>query len=187
MNTKRGYWGTLWAALLGGGAAASPPGASDAGREARVATLELDLRERDERIAAMQAEYAQLEASKGQATELAGQSELERLFRRLAGPLSNLAMLVELARQGEAAEAADFVQLFDGLEKELERAGLERIGAAGEVTAFDVAEHQRMSGATVHAGTPVTVQVPGYRMGGKVLLKAMVTTKEESGNGEGGA
>lgn len=169
------YWRQLCAALLGRQAAVAP---CDAGQQAQVAALEMDVRERDARIAAMQAEYAQLEASKGQATASAGQDELERLFKRLAGPLSNLATLVELARQGQVAEVEDFVRLFESLEKELARAGLDRINAVGEETGFDVALHQRMSGATVHAGRPVTVQVPGYRMGAKVLLKAMVTTKE---------
>jgi hypothetical protein len=35
-----------------------------------------------------------------------------------------------------------------------------------------------MSGGTVHLGTPIIVRLPGYRMGEKVLMKAMVTTKE---------
>jgi molecular chaperone GrpE (heat shock protein) len=169
------YCRRLLSALLGHEEAVPEDGTA---AQARIATLEMDVNERDDRIAAMQAEYAQLEASKGRATASAGQDEMERLFKRLAGPLSNLATLVELARHGEAAESGDFVQLFDALERELGRAGLERIGTVGEETDFDVALHQRISGTTVHAGTPVSVQMPGYRMEAKVLLKAMVTTKD---------
>ena len=179
MNKGR-YWRRLCAALLGQSAE------GEGAWRSRLVALEGDLRERDVRIAAMQAEYAQLDVSKGQATATAGQGELERLFKRLSGPLSNLATLVELARKGAEIECGDFVQLFDTLERELARAGLERVGATGDAADFDVALHQRMSGSTVHAGTPVSVQAPGYRMGAKVLLKAMVSTKEEAGNGESG-
>ncbi|NLN91953.1 MAG: nucleotide exchange factor GrpE [Candidatus Hydrogenedens sp.] len=187
---KKGHWWRWWAALFGREAEAPE---DEAGHRARIAELEMDLRERDDRITAMQAEYAQLEISKGKAKETAGQNELEGLFKRLAGPLSNLATLVELARKGQTAEAADFVQLFDTLERELARKGLERVGATGDAADFDIALHQRMSGSTVRTGTPVVVQMPGYRMGAKVLLKAMVTTadsaataKEEIVNGESG-
>jgi molecular chaperone GrpE (heat shock protein) len=36
-----------------------------------------------------------------------------------------------------------------------------------------------MSGEAVQSGIPVTVHIPGYRLGEKVLLKAMVSTRME--------
>jgi molecular chaperone GrpE (heat shock protein) len=42
-----------------------------------------------------------------------------------------------------------------------------------------------MSGGAVHAGTAVTVQLPGYRLGEKILLKAMVTAAADAEREEG--
>jgi molecular chaperone GrpE (heat shock protein) len=41
-----------------------------------------------------------------------------------------------------------------------------------------------MSGGAVHAGSPVTVQLPGYRMGERVLMKAMVSAVEDASREE---
>ena len=89
--------------------------------------------------------------------------------------MANLATLTAAAEAGQEVEAGDLIHLLRSLEKELHRAGLESIGRVGEQAGFDVACHQRMSGGAVHAGTPVTVQLPGYRLGEKILLKAMVS------------
>ena len=93
----------------------------------------------------------------------AAQEQLERLFKKLAGPLANLAALSEMSEAGEQVEPADLLSLVRSLEKELHRAGLEPIGRVGEVVPFDVTGHQRMSGGTVRVGMTVTVQLSGYR------------------------
>jgi molecular chaperone GrpE (heat shock protein) len=129
----------------------------------------------------MQHEYATLNADKTRAAASAGQAEIENVLKRLAGPLSNLAALDALAAAGKAVEAADVLALARGVEKELARVGLERVGVVGESLPFDAALHQRMSGGEVHGGTPVVVRIPGYRLGRTVLLKAMVSTKEAPG------
>jgi molecular chaperone GrpE (heat shock protein) len=182
MNEKPGYWSRLLAALLGrrtappstGSAAAVP-----AGLEARIAGLEMDVRERDERIGRMQAEYEQLHVARDRAAGDAGRDELEKLFKKLAGPWASVLALAAMAEAGQNVQAGDLVQLIKDVEKALARAGLESIGRAGERTTFDVAHHQRMSGGTVHTGTPVTVRVPGFRTGEKVLAKALVSTREQ--------
>jgi hypothetical protein len=94
----------------------------------------------------------------------------------LAGPLANLSALSEMAQAGERVELCDIAKLVRSLNRELHRAGLESIGRVGEAVPFDVACHQQMSGGSVPAGTTATVQLPGYRLGEKTLLKAMVTT-----------
>lgn len=171
------YFDALWNALLGRAGAGEAAG-DDAQWRAKVAALDLDLAEAKRRAEKMRDEYASLQAERDRASSAGGQEQVERLFKKLAGPLSNLAALADMAEAGGEVAAADFAQLVRSLEKELARAGMERIGRAGEETSFDTALHQRMSGATVHAGTPVTVRVPGYRSGQKTVLKAMVSTRE---------
>lgn len=173
---KGGFLARCAAALLRRGSGPLPE--TEAGWLARVASLEMDLRERDERIRKMQAEYGHLEAVRQRAESDAGADALARLFKRLAGPLSNLATLEALARSGRPVQAGDLLSLFEGIVKELRRAGLEQIGNVGEEAGFDTATHQRMSGGTVHQGAPIVVEIPGYRLGEMVLLKAMVRSKE---------
>ncbi len=179
-RSKPGYWTRLWQAFCS--RAVAPGGPDDvrvAEAQARVATLEMDLRERDEQIERLRREYEALRAERDRAFGQAGQSEMEKLFRRLCGPLSNLDALATLAEAGKDVQARDMAGLVRSLEKELARAGLEPVGRVGETGRFDVRFHQRMSGGTVHDGTPVTVRLPGYRLGEKVLQKAMVSAKEE--------
>ena len=170
------YFSELLNALAGRSQAAAPAGAPV--DEARIAALAMDLRERDQRIAAMQKEYANLEAAARRDAAGAGADQLEALFKKLAAPLSNLAALAAMAGEGREVAAADVVTLFRSVEKQLKAAGLEQVGGAGESVPFDVAVHQRMSGGMVSAGAVVVIRTPGYRFAGKVLLKAMVTAKE---------
>jgi len=185
---KPGYWRRLFAALLGREAAApAPPAAAAAAPEdeqaaearARTATLEMDLRERDERIEKLRSEYEALRAERDRAVGRAGQDQVEQLLKRLAGPLSNLIALTQLAEAGQEIEVNDLVSLVRGVGKELTRAGLEAVGTVGEESRFDVALHQRMSGGAVREGTAVIIRLPGYRLGEKVLLKAMVSARED--------
>jgi molecular chaperone GrpE (heat shock protein) len=175
------YFQNLWAALLG---RPSPPtgglpaGTSEADLRARIASLELDLRQRDGQIAQMKREYSALEAARARAEATGGQEQLEKLLRKLCGPLASLSTLAAAAKAGKDVSAADMAGLVSDLEKQLTAYGLKPIGEAGEQTSFDVAAHQRMSGGTVHAGSLVVVRLPGYRFGEKVLQKAMVTAKE---------
>jgi molecular chaperone GrpE (heat shock protein) len=192
-----GYWQRLWAGLLGrdvGQVETVSPicetGAPDeqaAQWHARAASLEMELAERDRQIEHMRSEYAALQAARARAEAGAGQEQLERIFKKLVDPLANLAALTAMADAGREVEAVDLIQLFRNLEKELHRAGLEPIGKPGEAATFDVARHQRMSGGAVRDGVVVTVHIPGYRLGEKILMKAMVSTREglpleESGN-----
>jgi molecular chaperone GrpE (heat shock protein) len=158
-------------------AESKPTAEAEAELRAQLASLRMDVEERDQRIEAMQREYAALQVAKEKAAGDGGQEQLERLFKKLAGPLSNLAALADLGKAGREVAAADLLGLFQSLEKELAHAGLTRVGTVGEATSFDTALHQRMSGGTVHAGTQVVVRVPGYRQGEKILLKAMVSTR----------
>jgi len=176
------YFSELMNALTGRARPEAQPATVVAPTEAqaRAAALEMDLRERDERIAAMQKEYGALDIEWLRAAAGAGEGQLRHLFKKLAAPLSNFAALAALTESGQAVEANDLAMLFRGIEKQLRAAGLESLGAVGETVSFDIAVHQRMSGASVSMGTPVTIRTPGYRFAGQVLLKAMVTSKEST-------
>lgn len=192
-NEPRGFLGWISSALKGRrptrAAAASSP--TELELQARAAALELDLRERDERIARMKAEYEALQAARQRAEQAGGENELERLFKAICPSLANLHALCALAESGRQVDFGDVARLVRSLERELARAGLERIGEVGRQEPFDVALHQRMSGGSVQPGTPVVVQLPGYRMKEKVLRKAMVsaqldTVGQERNNGTSG-
>ena len=176
------YFSELMNALAGRAKPAALPVTMVAPTEAqaRVAALEMDLRERDDRIAAMQKEYGSLDVERLRAAAGAGEDQLRHLFKKLAAPLSNFSALAALTESGQSVDANDLATLFRGIEKQLRAAGLESLGAVGETVSFDVAVHQRMSGASVSIGTPVTIRTPGYRFAGQVLLKAMVTSKESA-------
>lgn len=173
------YITNIWAAILGKRRGTAGIPGEDPELRARIAALEMDVRERDEKIRQMQAEYAGLSSAAQKAASEAGHEELERVFKNLAGPMSSLSALAALSESGEQVASADLVTLFRMLEKELGRAGMERIGSAGETLPFDVARHQRMSGGAVRAGVKVRVRVPGFSFHGKVLLKAMVSAVED--------
>ncbi len=175
MNPKKsGYWGRLLSALLGKTKSMD----DTAGLQARIATLEMDLREQQERIGRMKKEYTSLDANSADAARHAGHREVEKMFQKLTGPLSNLLSLTALAEAGKDVQMQDLVQLIRSLEKALSRLGLEAIGQPGQDAVFDVQMHQRMSGGAVREGSPVTVQLPGFRLGDKILIKAMVSSKE---------
>jgi len=175
------YFRRLWQALLGrsyfGGVVGD--GTPEAALRARIAGLEIDLREQDTRLEQMKREYAALQVERDRTVEGTGQEHAERLLRRLCAPLSNLVMLAEAAQAGKDVSLIDMAQLVADLEKQLGSAGLERIGSAGQEVPFDVAVHQRMSGGAVRPGGSVTVRIPGYRLNDKIIQKAMVTAKED--------
>lgn len=175
-----GYFQRLFDAFLGHEAPPPPPAQAvdDAAQRSRLASLEMDVRERDDQIARMQKEYAALQAAGQRAAAGAGQDQLEQLFRKLALPMASFATLAALAAAGQELRVQDLIASFRLIEKQLMAAGLEQLEETGVSVSFDIALHQRMSGGSVSPGTPVTVRMPGYRFGGKVLLKAMVTARE---------
>ena len=177
---KPGYFSRLISAILGKTIETGTVNCSadQAELRSRIAALEMDLRDRDKRIAKMKTEYANLSGEKDHAGSQAGKEQKEKLFKSLTGTLSNIATITDIVKAGKEVEASEYLRLFDDLEKNLQRAGLQRIGNVGEKGKFDSTLHQRMSGGTVHQGTEIAIRIPGYRTETNVLLKAMVTAKE---------
>lgn len=145
----------------------------------RVASLELDLRQKDEEIAALREEYERLREQGIRERDSAARAGFGALARRLAPLLAQLATMESLAGGERAPRLEDVFKLFDMLEKVLAEDGLVRIGAVGEETSFDARWHQRIGGAEVDDGDRIRVRFVGYRMGENVLLKAMVSRAGE--------
>ena len=141
----------------------------------RVASLELDLRQKDGEIAALREEYQRLREQGQRERDSAASAGFDALARRLAPLLAQLATMESMAGGERAPRLEDVFKLFDMLEKTLAEDGLARIGAVGEETAFDTRWHQRIGGAEVDDGDRVRVRFIGYRIGENVLLKAMVS------------
>lgn len=154
----------------------------------RVASLELDLRQKDDEVAALREEYGRLRQQGERERDSAVNAGFDALARRLVPLLAQLATMESLAGGERAPRLEDVFKLFDMLEKVLTEDGLARIGTVGEEAAFDSRWHQRMGGAEVDDGDRIRVRFIGYRMGENVLLKAMVSravAKDNSGENPG--
>jgi molecular chaperone GrpE (heat shock protein) len=145
----------------------------------RVASLELDLRQKDGEIAALREEYERLREQGIRERDSAASAGFDALARRLAPLLAQLTTMESLAGGERAPRLKDVFRLFGMLEKVLAEEGLARIGAVGEEAAFDARWHQRIGGAEVDDGDRIRVRFVGYRMGENVLLKAMASRAGE--------
>lgn len=146
-------------------------------RTARMAEYAMELQDQERRIQTMRGEYARLESERTRETSAAAERERDRLFGRLAPPLANLDMLMDLAAAGRPAAPEDVRAVYEQLRTELDRLGLRRIGAAGAETAYNDETHQSMDGSAIPGGAAVVVRVPGYSAHGRTLLKAVVSRK----------
>jgi len=167
-------WNVLTGEPAGGGAA-------------RVAALELELKERDERLKRMQHEFELERGRVDSEVAGAGEAELEAVVRRLAPTLANLEAMRHRHAAGLNVRMEDLFRLVQRLEGELSSRGLQRIGECAAEVPFDHRVHQRLSGGDLREGDPVRVRFVGYRFAGKVVAKALVTgaTPEEEGEREG--
>ncbi len=162
-----------WAALTRPAAETNLAPGDDVERE--LARLRLDLRARDEEIARLRAEYARRDDRAGAETAAAGREAVGAMIEAAAPVLSQLATLRQMGAGGREVRAADALKLAGKLEEALRGAGLDPIGEPGAETEFDPTLHQRMSGGDVKDGDRVRVRFIGYRYGGEVRLKALVS------------
>jgi molecular chaperone GrpE len=154
--------------------------AAEGSPESRIASLEMDLQERDQKIARLRREFDLQSRQSGQAVADAAAGELERLARRAAPLLSQLSTLQAMADAGREVRPHDLLKLAGKIRQLFVDAGLEPLGRCGEVSPFDTRIHQRLSGGDVREGDPVKVRFEGYRFHDTVVTKAMVSRQEES-------
>lgn len=122
MWSGRGILQRLLAALKG----------DDGAETQAIATLRLELAERDEEIARLRKEYALLREQSRSRVEQAGGKAVEDIARQCAAPLATIS-----AMQGRQAEKgdlnpADLLQVALSFRKILAERGLEQIGVVGE-------------------------------------------------------
>jgi molecular chaperone GrpE (heat shock protein) len=141
----------------------------------------MDLRDRDEEIRQLRQEYEFQRTRAERERAGAAASGFEALARKLAPLLSQWATMQAQAAAGRAVRAEDVLTLFGQVEQRLLEAGLTRLGAVGAVEGFDTRRHQRLSGADMRDGDPVTVRFVGYRLDETILLKALVSRQESAG------
>lgn len=156
-----------WQALRGGPERVGDP-------RARLAALELDVRERDAEVAWLREEYRRLSSETERARATAAQEQLRVLAERLAPAMSQLATLQALAEAREDVRVLDVLQLVGRVEAVLAEAGCERVGSVGAEVPFDPSLHQCLNSTRVPRGAAVSVRFVGYRLGETMLLKAMV-------------
>jgi len=175
-----------WRVLCGGEASGDPAAALPpdlAVLRGRVASLEQDLRERDELIVRLKREYEASRRENKSGQEQAAADALEVLAGRHAPLLSQLDTMRYMHEQGKELRAGDLLKLLSKLQQAWRELGLEAVGQAGEKVDYDASVHQRLSGGDVSPGGKVRVSFVGYRFGSKMLTKAMVNA-EGADNGD---
>jgi molecular chaperone GrpE len=154
------------------------PAPASSGLQSRIGHLEMDLRQRDERIAEMQKEFEHQRRQAAMQAAGAGKEQVRKLMKKVAPFLSQMDVMRHVAEGGKEVACRDLLVLLAKIEQVLIEAGLTPHGKTGAIEAFDHQIHQRMSGGDVETGIEVRVRFPGYSFDGQVLLKAMVSSKE---------
>ncbi len=144
--------------------------------------LQQQLNERDEQIAKLREEYAQLN-SRGDAS-ISEAREAERLawFKRLQPMLVQLPTLRSAVEtEGADISARDVLNIVSLMDEVLADMQFEPIGAAGENVTYDPKKHKPVGrGArSLHPEDEVRVRYVGYMHDGDVLVKAEVTKLEQ--------
>ena len=142
--------------------------------EAAAAGLRLEFAQaQQDAQAALRALEAE-QAARSDAVTATVAARLEPALADAAATLAQLALQDRLLAEGKPVAAKDVLALARGLGRSLERLGLVGIGQPGENATFDSTIHQMLSGSAPAPGTVVVLRMPGYRLGEKVVRKAMV-------------
>jgi len=140
----------------------------------RIASLELDIRDRDAEIRQLRQEYHLQREQTARCQTAASEVALETLTRQLATPLAQLSSMRAVIDAGRSVRVEDLFKMVDKVEQTLIKAGVSRIGTVGAVVPFDSQYHHRLSGPDLTENDPAIIRFVGYRLGETILLKAMV-------------
>jgi molecular chaperone GrpE len=152
-------------------------GASAAATETRVAELERELGEKQDRLLRTLAEMDNMRRRSQREREEYVRYANESLIRELIPVLDNLDRALDAGRSaGDAARVVEGVELIRReLLRVLERAGVSRYSAVGE--RFDPTRHEATARVVKPDAAPDTVVAelaPGYLLNGRVLRPAQV-------------
>jgi molecular chaperone GrpE (heat shock protein) len=163
--------------LRGGSVAVPSAGAGEArvlGAEAALAGLRLALEQaRQDAVATSRALEAE-RAARRDAVAAALAERLEPALADAAAALAQLGLQERLLAEGKPVGTGDVLALARALGRALERVGLVPVGQPGDAAGFDPAWHQPLSGSLPSAGAAVQIRMPGFRLGDKLVRKAMV-------------
>ncbi len=138
-----------------------------------VQALRLELAERDETIARLEADLSRARA----AAAAGGNAEAERLLAGLATPLTQLATQSQLG----GVDGDSVLAVARSLVRAAEDEGLALIGRVGAVEPYDPARHEPLGeGEAPAPGDRVVVRFVGLRYGGDVLRTAAVETAPQA-------
>lgn len=158
----------------------TPTPAQQAVIDSRLRALELEISERDQKIAVLTAEIDRLHRQQEQMAQSQLNSTLESLFQDAASAVTQLhtqAYLLE--EQNKPLQAQDILAVAHRIVRALEQHGLGLIHQVGEQTAFDPNRHTPLNNQAVYTpGQTVTVRFVGIEHQGKILRKAGVEKVE---------
>jgi molecular chaperone GrpE (heat shock protein) len=161
-----------WGALTGKPSEESLSMAPDVASVKReLAEIQLDLMDARKLLSVQRSTIDELRASLDSGID----HNLERLFREIATPLSQLRMQEALLESGTQVSGASVMALARQVAERVERSGLEPIGSFGETVDFDPQSCEPLSAdSSLSWGEEVVIRFIGYRYGGRVVRKAMV-------------
>ncbi|MBU1488135.1 nucleotide exchange factor GrpE [bacterium] len=142
--------------------------------DSKKATLRLDLEEARNRAEALKRELKHERAARGDTVKAAIAQRLRPMLTEAASIMAQLALQSRLIEEGKPVGARDVMALAQGLVRVFEKQGLASFGEVGAETDFNPAQHQPLGGPAPGAGAKVVVRVQGYKLGSKVVKKALV-------------
>ena len=148
------------------------------GCPSRLAHLEMDIADRDDRIAALLHEIEEREARAHSDADIVASSRLRNLLGQLAPILAQADAMRRAHDTGNEIRVADALALMGRIEKVLAAEGVARIGITGATTAFDPQVHQPLGDASLRPGDIVRIRFIGFRYLEHILAKAFVGPKE---------
>lgn len=142
--------------------------------QSRIAELELQLREAETSIAALQREAAERAATFTSQMDQRLTDKFADLTNSLATPLLQLMAMKAFVVSGRTIDAGDVLKVAARILTELTRFGIFPIGDVDQEVPFEPAKHQPSGGATPIPGDLVRIDLPGFMLGDRILRRAIV-------------
>ena len=154
----------------------TPPQGDEALLESRASASRwrLAAEESAHAVAALRREMEAERAQRIDAEAAALSARLEGPLSDAAGTLGQLALQARLIEEGKPVTSRDVMALTQNLSRAFAALGLNPAAAVGDAVTFDPALHQPLGGAAPTPGSAVTIRLPGYRLGGRLLRKSFI-------------
>ena len=146
-----------------------------------IEDLHRQLEARDASIEKLRAEYAALQARRGESRSDIIRAERLAVFRRMQEVVTQLPTLRAAVEEGADLSARDVLGLLAPLEQVWRDLGFEVIGEAGQIVPYDPKLHRPVGreARSVNPDDAVRVRYVGYTYNGEIVCKAEVTRVEQ--------